>query len=308
MRLERLSARCARTRLRPRFGSLAALPSQGLTWLLIVGAGLLSGQPLPCALLEVPCGTFLRPSAAEAAHSLRRASANSETSSVSTEQMPRYHFAVSSWLQGGPVQLRRTNVCLVFQVNCPGCFSHSLPALAEIYSSFSDRDDVAVFAIATAFEDFDLNTKENLEDLLRSGTVVGATRRYLEEVQGKDRYDMALPFPVGMDLVEPTPTEQPMIKAKARTLLAALQRSGRLGLGADMEEAQAEMVADRIGEMITSRPFTAETFDVNCLQGTPSWAIFGQDGTLHSEWLGSRPVGAIKELVEAAIVSRPGGS
>ena len=61
----------------------------------------------------------------------------------------------------------------VFKVNCPGCFMHALPEAIEIYNKYKD-DGVRVIGIATAFEDFDKNTLDNLKMLAETG---GDSRR-----------------------------------------------------------------------------------------------------------------------------------
>lgn len=210
----------------------------------------------------------------------------------------RFHMAISSWLRGGPVQLRRANLCLMFQVNCPGCFTHALPALLELHAQFAGHKDVTVFAVATAFEDFELNTEGGLRALLKDGIVGGATLRHLQEWQGKDCYDLPLSFPVGWDRVEPTPQDAGAVRTKAEALLDTLSRLGRLGVGKeDLDVEKRKMVVEGLEGMIKSRPYSAEMFDANVLRGTPSWILFREDASIYDEWLGSRPVASIADMV-----------
>ena len=78
---------------------------------------------------------------------------------------------VSKWVQGMPTNIdkEKDNVVLVevFQVNCPGCFLYGIPEAIEMYKKYH-KDGLTVLGVATAFEDFDKNTLENLELLLRS--------------------------------------------------------------------------------------------------------------------------------------------
>jgi len=216
----------------------------------------------------------------------------------------RFHMAVSSWLQGGPVQLRRANLCLMFQVNCPGCFTQALPALLELYTQFAGHNDVTVFAVATAFEDFELNTEHSLQALLADGTVSGATLQHLQEWQGKDHYDLPLPFPVAWDRVEPTPQDPEAVRVKAEALFDELSRLGRLGAGkGDLDEQKRKMVVESLEGMIKSRPYSAEMFDANVLRGTPSWILFREDTSIYDEWLGSRPASSIAEMVHTVLAA-----
>merc|ERR1712133_298353 len=75
-------------------------------------------------------------------------------------------------------QASNLNVMLAFQVNCPGCFLYALPLMNRLHDEFTNRG-VYVFALSTAFEEFDLNTVEATEKLVQKGEIYGATRRAL---------------------------------------------------------------------------------------------------------------------------------
>src|ERR671921_6936 len=94
------------------------------------------------------------------------------------------NLKVSEWVQGKPTNIDKeiNNVILVevFQVNCPGCFIYGIPDAIEIYRKYNKRN-VTVLGIATAFEDFDKNTLENLKLLLFTGEVIGETRNALSQ-------------------------------------------------------------------------------------------------------------------------------
>ena len=89
---------------------------------------------------------------------------------------------VSKWVQGLPTSFdkEKDHVVLVevFQVNCPGCFLYGIPEAINIYNKYRS-DGVVVLGVATAFEDFDKNTLENLELLLKTGEVTGDTKEGL---------------------------------------------------------------------------------------------------------------------------------
>lgn len=108
------------------------------------------------------------------------------------------NLKVSKWVQGMDTNLDKQNdnvvVVEVFQVNCPGCFMYGIPESIEIYNKYKS-DGVSVLGMATAFEDFDKNTLENLQLLLETGEVVGETKKMLQA----DKISYKIPYPVAMD-------------------------------------------------------------------------------------------------------------
>lgn len=76
------------------------------------------------------------------------------------------NLAVSEWVQGRPTNIDKEsgNVILVevFQVNCPGCFIRGMPQAIDMYKKYHDSG-LRVLGLATAFEDFDKKTLENLK-------------------------------------------------------------------------------------------------------------------------------------------------
>ena len=77
---------------------------------------------------------------------------------------------------------------------------HSIPEIINIYQKFKG-EGLSVMGVATAFEDYDKNTLENLEMLLTTGEVVGDTKQALSQygqlMDGKLSYK--IPYPVAMD-------------------------------------------------------------------------------------------------------------
>ena len=94
------------------------------------------------------------------------------------------NLKVSKWVQGMDTNLDKQgdNIVLVevFQVNCPGCFMYGIPESIQIYNKYKS-DGVSVLGMATAFEDYDKNTIENLELLLETGETIGETRKMLSQ-------------------------------------------------------------------------------------------------------------------------------
>lgn len=81
-----------------------------------------------------------------------------------------------TWVNGGPLSLtyESLRVCLLFQVNCPGCHIHAIPIANQLAKTYP------TYLISTAFEDFDLNTLDNTR-LLMQGKRIGVPKRSIGE-------------------------------------------------------------------------------------------------------------------------------
>lgn len=62
--------------------------------------------------------------------------------------MPQLKLRISQVLQG-EFHLKKLNLLLVFQVNCPGCFVYVLPLAAKLHHAHGD--DLNVLRLSTAF-------------------------------------------------------------------------------------------------------------------------------------------------------------
>src|SRR5919197_6106144 len=115
------------------------------------------------------------------------------------------NLTVSAWFGGKPTNIdqEKGNIVLVevFQVNCPGCFMYGIPDAIRILQKYQNNG-VKVIGLATAFEDYDKNTIDNLKLLLDKQEVIGDTRNALGQsgqlLDGK-RLPYRIPFPVAID-------------------------------------------------------------------------------------------------------------
>ena len=188
------------------------------------------------------------------------------------------NLKLGKWVQGMETNFDKEgdNVKLVevFQVNCPGCFMHSIPEIINIYQKFKG-DGLSVMGVATAFEDYDKNTLENLEMLLTTGEVVGDTKQALSQYgqlnDGKLPYK--IPYPVAMDsLVKEggEPTKEKMI---------AFIKNQLPDFDSQPEEYK-EQIFERVKAYFKSKEYSAETFEMYSLQGTPSTILVDRKGVL----------------------------
>jgi len=189
------------------------------------------------------------------------------------------NFSVSKWVQGMPTNFdqEKDHIVLVevFQVNCPGCFLYGIPEAINIYNKYRS-DGVTVIGIATAFEDFDKNTLENLELLSKTGQVIGETKKALAQygrLADGDKLPYKIQFPLGMDvLVKETGTPS---KEKMMDFI----KSQIPDFDSQPEEYRKQILA-RVEFYFKSKEYSAETFERFALRGTPSSILVDRKGIL----------------------------
>jgi len=200
------------------------------------------------------------------------------------------NLKVSKWVQGMDTNLDKQNdnivVVEVFQVNCPGCFMYGMPESIEIHNKY-ESEGVSVLGMATAFEDFDKNTLENLELLLKTGETVGETKKMLSQYGKGDKISYKIPYPVAMDSLIKQSGEAS--KEKMDLLI-----KNQIPNFDEQAEDYKKQIYDRVKDYFMSKEFSAETFEMYSLQGTPSSILvdrkgilrdisFGQNGLLESK-------------------------
>ena len=195
------------------------------------------------------------------------------------------NLKLGKWVQGMDTNFDKEgdNVKLVevFQVNCPGCFMHSIPEIINIYNKYKG-DGLSVMGVATAFEDYDKNTLENLEMLLTTGEVVGDTKQALTQYgQLNDgKLQFKIPYPVAMDSLVKEGEEPSMEK------MTAFINQQIPNFESQPDEYKNQIYA-RVKEYYKSKEFTAETFEMYSLQGTPSTILVDRKGILRDVSFGS---------------------
>jgi thiol-disulfide isomerase/thioredoxin len=202
---------------------------------------------------------------------------------------------VSEWVQGQPITLEdlkgKVVVIEVFQVNCPGCFIYGLPEAIELAKTYSNKD-VAILGLATAFEDFDKNTLENLKILLTKREPIGETLRALKyqgQLDAEMKIPYKIPFPVAMDLL--LKEEHPISDDTAMDYI----RSNVEDFDLYHPKDKAELLR-RVREYLDSREYAPATFEEFGLKGTPSTIYLDKRGNLHDTKFGSQ--GTMKYTVD----------
>ena len=195
------------------------------------------------------------------------------------------NLKLGKWVQGMDTNFDKEgdNVKLaeVFQVNCPGCFMHSIPEIINIYNKYKG-DGLSVMGVATAFEDYDKNTLENLEMLLTTGEVVGDTKQALTQYGQLDngKIKFKIPYPVAMDSLVKEGEEPSMEK------MTAFINQQIPNFESQPDDYKTQIYA-RVKEYYKSKEYSAETFEMYSLQGTPSTILVDRKGILRDVSFGS---------------------
>jgi len=199
---------------------------------------------------------------------------------------PAPELKVSEWVQGGPISLKdyqgKVIVVEVFQVNCPGCFIYGIPEAIDTYQKYKNNG-VEILGLATAFEDFDKNTLENLKLLLQESKVIGetlTTLSYQNKLLNEGKLSYKIPFPVGMDMLlkESLPIEGERIMEFVNANV----------LDFDLyHQKDKDQIISRVKSYLETKPYSPMTFEEYSLKGTPSTIFIDKKGILRETAFGS---------------------
>lgn len=187
-------------------------------------------------------------------------------------------FIVSDWVQGAPVNFDRLSkkvvLVEVFQVNCPGCFLYALPQAIELHQRYADSG-LIVLGIATAFEDFELNTLANLQKLVSSNEVIGETYRRLSQhgLLHDGRLPYTIPFPLAMDKL--IKREQAVSREEAIAFI-----NEHFPAFDQQPETYRQQIINQVGAYLEKQIYRPQTFELFGLKGTPSHMIVDKQGVL----------------------------
>jgi len=187
---------------------------------------------------------------------------------------------IECWAQGyePPIHELTGQVILieVIQVNCPGCFVHALPEVLRLHESYASHG-LKVFALATAFEHFEHNTLNNLQRLLQHGELIGDPLYQLEKAGFLDNkklpYD--IPFSVAMDKLVKNEVETTE-KNINQFILSQIPDFHH----GDLSDERKLAIYQQAEAYLTSKTYSALTFEMYQLQGTPSSILIDKKGIL----------------------------
>jgi peroxiredoxin len=199
---------------------------------------------------------------------------------------PAPDLQVSEWVQGGPINLKdyqgKVVVVEVFQVNCPGCFVYGIPEAIDNYNKYKNNG-VEVVGLATAFEDFDKNTIENLKLLLNEKKVIGetlTTLTYQSKLLDEGMLTYDIPFPVGMDKL--AKEKLPIDEKRIMEVVNANVPDSDL-----YHQKDKEQIISRVRSYLETKPYSPLTFEEYSLRGTPSTIFIDKKGILRETTFGS---------------------
>lgn len=189
------------------------------------------------------------------------------------------NLIVSSWFSGEPtnIEQEKGNVILVevFQVNCPACFMYAIPDAIKIHQRYGKKG-VKVIGLATAFEDYDKNTVDNLKLLIDKQQVIGDTYKALAEsglqING-NKLPYRIPFPVAVDSIIKKNNDP----NKNRAISFVESSTSNFS---SVDDKYKLMLIQRMQKYFDSRLYYAETFEQYSLQGTPSSILIDKHGIL----------------------------
>ena len=192
---------------------------------------------------------------------------------------------VEEWVLGPSTnisnELGKPILIKVFQVNCPGCFTHGIPEILEIKNKFIDFP-LLIWGLATAFEDFHLNNLENLKKLIDSGEVVGETLEVLSAkgLLNNNRLDYSITFPVALDKVVPYHPSDYLFEAQNFIKKDFPQFDS-------FPIKNQKLISDQVMTYLKQKKFEAKTFEIYQLKGTPSTLLIDKNGILRGKWFGA---------------------
>jgi hypothetical protein len=209
------------------------------------------------------------------------------------------NIEVEEWFQGEPTNIDQERgkviVIEVFQVNCPGCFVGALPEAIQVHHKFKNNKDVLFWGIATAFEDYNFNTKENLKKFLETGEVLGETLKHLT-LQGHlldGHLEYRIPFPVAWDKLVPSDPAN-----LEKNVDEFIERD--FPNWDELAEGMRKQIQGQVTTYFQQKKFEARTFDKFRMRGTPTILIIDKEGYIRYHYFGSGHdlVGSIQTLLD----------
>ena len=152
---------------------------------------------------------------------------------------------------------------------------NAIPEAINIYNKYKD-EGVRVLGLATAFEDFDKNTLDNLKMLAETGEVIGETKDALSQygqLQEGNKLSFKIPFPLAMDNL--TKTSGEISQEKIMEFIYP-----QIPEFDSQPDEYKNQIIERVKSYMKSKEYSAETFEKFALQGTPSMIIVDRKGIL----------------------------
>jgi len=197
--------------------------------------------------------------------------------------MTTLHLCFDQIVQGS-FDLKPFNLLFVFQVNCPGCFIYGFPLVNQLFWRYQESN-IGVFGLATAFEDFEYNTPDNVKRLLMKQETVGMTRHSIGE-----QYPQPIDFPIAID--RPLTEHDLSSPQNLDVLKQAIAHFD------DLPASQQESIRQQLHRYVQHAGQTSATFMLNRLPGTPTFLLVDQTLEIKESWFGHQPEARVIELLD----------
>lgn len=186
-------------------------------------------------------------------------------------------------------EIKNLNLLLVFQVNCPGCFFYALPLAVKLFNQYQTKG-LNILGLSTAFENFELNTIENTQLLIKEHQLVGETKKLFQS-EGIDTYPLNIPFPVAFDY---------LYSSKNLLTEESIELIYRTNPQLEWLQTEAEKIKfkHRLKSSLSLQEFIPYTFTMNQLNGTPTWILFDLNYSILKTWFGHLPEFAIETIIQ----------
>ncbi len=183
---------------------------------------------------------------------------------------------------------KKLNLALLFQVNCPGCFIYALPVFNQLYKKY--KEQLGMVALSTAFEDYELNSKENTELLVNHGVLIGETKKALNE-QGNEKLPYELHFPIGMDAILQSDQKEELVET-----ICSIDPNFQI-----WSEYDQNLLRKKVLIYLSNQQKTSLTFTANQFKGTPTIVLFNEQNELLHSWFGHQPIDDIITKIESQL-------
>ena len=198
--------------------------------------------------------------------------------SIAIIGQPAPDLQLETWAQGTPSNINdhlgKVILIEMFQVNCTGCFVHALPEAIRLHDLFA-KDNFIVLGIATAFENFEDNTLDNLKHLIENNEVTGEPLKQLSNTHllNNNKLDYSIPFAVAMDkLVE---YKDEITEEKTLAFIESQIPDFK-----NWPKEKQIPIHKQALDYLNSKTHNALTFETYQLQGTPSTILIDKKGIL----------------------------
>ena len=167
---------------------------------------------------------------------------------------------------------------------------YGIPEAINIYNKYG-KEGVSVLGLATAFEDFEKNTLDNLKLLVSTGEVIGETYNALSQygklIKG-NKLPYKIPFPIAMDFLK---RENDFSQSRIVDFIETHIPDYR-----SYTEKERKDLTERVKQHLASKVYSPETFEEYNLRGTPSAVLIDKKGILRQNIFGS--TGALEEMIK----------